>query len=224
MQTILLTGSTGDIGKAIQQKFADEKYRVIAPARAELDLSSQVSIKAYLKKLSDKVDIFVHCAGFNEPKAIDTLTEADISKTFQINALSFYTISKYLAAHFMDAGQGAIVGVSSLYGDISRRGRLAYSSSKHALNGMIKTLALELGQFNVRVNGVAPGFVDTQMTRKNNDAAVIEGFKRKIPLGRLAATSDIADVVYFLASPQNSYINGQCIVVDGGFSVGGFQE
>ncbi|MFX8339388.1 SDR family oxidoreductase, partial [Acinetobacter baumannii] len=81
---------------------------------------------------------------------------------------------------------GCILGVSSIYGDFSRKNRLAYAASKHALNAMIKTMALELGGDNIRVNGIAPGFVDTQLTRKNNDQATIDGFKRKIPLGRLA--------------------------------------
>ena len=170
------------------------------------------------------VDMFIHCAGFNNPKPIAELTEKDIQITFNINALSFYTISRFLAKNFMLKKHGNIVGISSLYGDFSRKGRLAYSAAKHALNGMIQTLALELGPYNVKVNAVAPGFVDTQMTRKNNSAETIENFKRKIPLARLANPSDIANVVYFLCSPQNNYINGQCIIVDGGFSAGGFQE
>ena len=223
MKTVLLTGATGGIGGAILEKFKQQQYAVVAPTRAELNLESQDSVQQFMTTLKTPIDIFVHCAGFNDPKQLDALTEADIQKTLQINTLSFYTISKALAAHFKQS-EGAILAVSSMYGHFSRKGRLAYSTSKHALNGMIKTLALELGPYNVRVNGVSPGFVDTVMTSKNNSAAVIEGIKKKIPLGRLATVEDIAEVVYFLCSPLNRYINGECIMVDGGYSVGGFQE
>ena len=222
MQTVLLTGSTGDIGEAILKKFQDQNYYVIAPHRKELDLQQLDSIDSFFSSLKNSVDIFIHCAGFNDPKLILDLSLAEVQKTFQINAFSFYTMCQQLLKKGMTAG--SIVAISSLYGEFSRKGRLAYAASKHALNGMVKTLALELGEKNIKVNSVSPGFVDTKMTRKNNSDDVIESFKRKIPLGRLAKTTDIAEVVYFLCSPLNNYINGQCILVDGGFSAGGFQE
>ena len=223
MKTVLLTGATGDIGEAILAKFTAEKYNVIAPTRQTLDLECMNSLNEFITHISPSIDVYVHCAGFNQPKSVYELTEADIQKTFQINALSFYSISKALAEQFRQKKHGAIIGISSLYGHFSRKKRLAYSASKHDLNAMIKTLALELGQYNVKVNGVSPGFVDTKMTRKNNSDSVIEGFKQKIPLGRLALPSEIAEVVYFLASSEN-YIHGQSLIVDGGYSVGGFQE
>ena len=224
MKTVLLTGATGDIGSAIADAFSAQGYHVVAPGRKELDLSSTEAVQAYMSQLTAEIDVFVHCAGINNPKLIDELTEIDISKTFQINTLSFYTMSQFLLKNNQHKKLSSIVGISSIYGSFSRKGRLAYSASKHALNGMIKTMALELGQHNIKVNGVSPGFVETQLTRKNNSDEVINQFKRKIPLGRLASTQDIANVVYFLCSPQNNYINGQCLIVDGGYSIGGFQE
>ena len=89
--------------------------------------------------------------------------------------------------------------------------------------GIIRTLAIELGPYNINVNALSPGFVDTIMTRKNNDDQTIQRIKNSIPMGRLADTEDIAKVAYFLCSDLNTYINGQNIIVDGGFSVGGFQ-
>lgn len=224
MKTLLLTGGNGEIGRAIADKFTQEKICVIAPSRQEMDLESKSSIHTYMKGLDSPIDIFIHCAGFNTPKPAGELSTADVEKTFQINTFSFYDIISHLLPEFKKRKSGYILGISSIYGFYSRKNRLAYSASKHALNAMIKTLALELGAYNVLVNGVAPGFVDTKMTSKNNDAATIAGFKRKIPLGELALPAQIAKVCYFLCSEENAYINGEIVKVDGGYSQGGFQE
>ena len=224
MRVVLLTGATGGIGEAIADVYRANGDKVIAPTRASMDLSKEQSIHDYLATLNGEVDVFIHCAGINYPKQINELTEADIQKTLQVNTLSFYSICKSLSPHFQRKKSGYVLGVSSIYGEYSRKGRLAYAASKHALNGMVKSLAIEMGEHNVKVNGIAPGFIDTKLTRQNNTDEVIEGFKRKIPLARLGDPNDIAEIVYFLCSPKNNYINGQCIIADGGYSVGGFQE
>jgi 3-oxoacyl-[acyl-carrier protein] reductase len=224
MPTLLLTGASGEIGAAIAEKFRQHHYHIVEPTRQEMDLANSTSITHFMQHLQEPIAAFIHCAGFNKPKPIGELKHADIEKTLQINALAFYDIACHLLDTFKATKAGYILGVSSLYGSFSRKNRLAYAASKHALNGMIKTMALELGAYNVMVNGVAPGFVDTQMTRKNNTDEVIEGFKRKIPLGRLATAEDIAKVCYFLCSKENQYIHGEIITVDGGYSQGGFQE
>lgn len=224
MSTVLLTGGSGEIGAAIAEKFISHGYQVMAPDRQSLDLADNHSIMPFVQSLTVKVDALIHCAGFNQPKPAGVLSRLDLEKTMQINTFAFYELVYGLLPHFKQQNKGNILGVSSIYGEFSRKNRLAYAASKHALNGMIKTLALELGGNNIYVNGVAPGFVDTRMTRANNDAATIEGFKRKIPLGRLATPADIARVCYFLASDENTYINGEIITVDGGYSKGGFQE
>lgn len=224
MTTLLLTGKNGDIGQAIAEKFLREGVEVIAPTRQEMDLECKESIDKYMQQLSASIDIFIHCAGFNVPKPAGELTRLDLEKTLQINAISFYDVVSRLIPAFKKKNSGCILGISSIYGSYTRKNRLAYASSKHALNAMIKTLALELGPYHVLVNGVAPGFVDTKMTSQNNDAATIAAFKRKIPLGQLAKPEQIASVCYFLCSKENSYINGEIVKVDGGYSQGGFQE
>jgi 3-oxoacyl-[acyl-carrier protein] reductase len=89
---------------------------------------------------------------------------------------------------------------------------------------MIKSLALEYGKYGVKCNTLSPGFVDTKLTRQNNDEATIKSFANKVPLGKLASVNDIAEIAYFLCSDHNKYINGQNIIADGGYTTGGFQE
>ena len=224
-KTLFLTGGAGEIGSAIAERFQTAGYQIIAPRRTEMDLENEQEISAFISSLKGaSIDAFIHCAGFNSPKTIQQIARDDIDRTMQINAMSFYSLCHGLIGgkHLQEGG--AILGVSSIYGFLVRKGRFSYSASKHCLNGMVKTLALELGPMAIRANILAPGFVDTRMTRANNSDTVIEGFRQKIPLGRLAMPTDIAEVAWFLCSPQNRYLTGQEIVVDGGYSIGGFEQ
>ena len=124
----------------------------------------------------------------------------------------------------MKKKEGHILAISSLYGTASRRNRISYTMSKHALNGAVKTLSIELGEHNIKVNSLSPGYVETNMTKKNNDAKQIDLWKSRIPLGRLASPVDIAKVSLFLCSDNNQYISGQNIIVDGGYSIGGYES
>jgi 3-oxoacyl-[acyl-carrier protein] reductase len=135
-----------------------------------------------------------------------------------------FQISKYLLPYFKRTKNGHILAISSIYGVVSRKGRSAYSMSKHALTGLVQTMALEFALYNVKVNALAPGFVETEMTKKNNTKEIIDGFIEKIPLGKLSLPEDIANAAYYLCSPQNTYITGQNIIADGGILAGGFEN
>lgn len=113
---------------------------------------------------------------------------------------------------------GRILNISSLWSIVSRVGRTSYAMSKAALNGMTRSLALELAPYNILVNAVAPGYVLTDLTRQNNSAVELDAIRKTIPLQRLAEPQEIANVVAFLCSEQNTYLTGQTIVVDGGFT------
>ena len=223
-KTVLILGGRGDIGGAVCRRLKAEGYVVEAPASSELDLSSKSSIDAYFSGNKREYCGVVHSAGYNEPKPHQLLTASDIGRTLAVNTLGFFEVLRHVLPVMKRRGRGSIVAVSSLYGTFARPGRLAYVMSKHALNGLVKTLALELGPCGILINSVSPGFVDTRMTRKNNSAAVLKSFRDKIPLGRLAAPSDIAYVVSSLLSPENRYVTGQDVVVDGGYCAGGFQK
>ena len=117
--------------------------------------------------------------------------------------------------------RGRIVVISSIFGFLSRSGRLPYSASKHALIGACKTLAIELGCDGVLVNSVSPGYIQTDLTTKNNDQETLSRIIRNIPVQRLGLPSDIAEAAYFLGSESNQYITGQNIIIDGGLSIDG---
>lgn len=226
MKTLFILGGTGDIGKAILNKFSDSGYNVIAPTRDEIDLEDRGSIEKYFQKtkINQAVDVLVYCAGYNSPKPFNELGYADLDKTSAINTTGFFGILQKIAPDMMKVRKGHILAISSIYGSFSREGRLAYALSKHALSGMVKTLAIELGKYNIMVNTLSPGFVDTKMTRKNNSAEKIKELCDGVPLGRLAKPSEIASVAFFLCAAENTYLTGQNIIVDGGYSVGGFQK
>ena len=223
-KTLFITGGSGDIGTAIINEFVQYHYNIISPSSKDLDCSNENGINIYFEKNNiPKIDSFVHCAGWNFPEPFDEVSNATLIKSIFINSFSFLNIIKKLNSNFID-NKTRISAISSLYGSFSRKNRVAYTSSKHSLNGIIKEIALELGPRGILCNSIAPGFVETRMTKLNNSESIINDFKSRIPVGRLGTPNDIAKVVFFLTTLNNSYINGQNIIVDGGYSIGGFQN
>ena len=220
----LILGGRGDIGSGIAAAFAARGMDVVATGRAELDLGNGKSIEKFFAGQPGDFDVLVHSAGLNNPKLFEDLTQAELQACVDVNLMGFLDVTRRLVPGFKRRGGGRIVVLSSLYGFLARKGRLPYVISKHALVGAVKTLAIELAPHGILVNALSPGFVDTKMTRKNNSPDVIAGFVAGIPAGRLGTPADIAAVALFLCSPENTYLTGQDIVVDGGFSIGGFQQ
>jgi 3-oxoacyl-[acyl-carrier protein] reductase len=218
MKDVLILGASGGIGKAIASKFELMGHKVIKPTSADVDLKSPPDLEE-----NRKVQILINCAGINPVKPFEDITEKDFNDVLKVNFMGFFNIIKQVSPYMRANGGGYILNISSLYGSLSRKNRLMYTTSKHAANGMIKTLALELAKDNIKVNSLSPGFVMTKMTTKNNSREKIKSWEQKIPLGKLATPQDIANVALFLCSDQNSYITGQDIIVDGGYSIGGFE-
>lgn len=214
--TLLITGGNGGIGRAVCECFEECGAEVIAPSSHVMNLLDDASVSAYMENISP--DIVIHCAGVNELAGIDEITPEVLDKVFRVNLFSFMTILKLTVPHMKAKKFGRIIGISSLYGIVSRERRIPYSSSKHAMNGLIKSLALEAAEHNVLINGVAPGYVMTEMTRKNLTPSEIETIRRNIPTGRLQDAKEIAGLCCFLCSELNQSITGQIIPVDGGFT------
>ena len=216
----LVLGGRGDIGSAIAERFASSGHEVLAVGRAEFDLTQPQSIDAWFDRPHPPIGVLVHSAGLNVPKPFAELTDIEIRECFAANVEGFLRVAR-LTIPELEAQQGRIVVLSSIFGFLSRVGRLPYAMSKHALVGVVKTLALELAQQGVLVNAVSPGYIDTRLTRANNDEATIARLTSAVPMQRMGAPADIAEVVYFLGSSHNRYITGQDVVVDGGFSIDG---
>lgn len=219
----LVLGGKGDIGNAIVQALGKSVPNVLAVGRSDFDLAKPEQIDRYFEETIPNFDIVVHSGGLNHPKPFDELTEVEIKESLEANVLGFLHVIRRCLPHWKEKRFGRVVVISSLYGFLGRNGRLPYVMSKHALNGAVKTLAIELAGMGVLVNSVSPGYIETKLTRKNNNEDTIRRFESAIPVGRLGAPEDIAKVVFFLCSSDNQYLTGQDIVVDGGYSVGGFQ-
>jgi 3-oxoacyl-[acyl-carrier protein] reductase len=221
----LVIGGSGDIGTSIAHQLSkDYGDKVLAVGSQELNLLDNSSIDHFLNKHGVDFDVLVHSAGINQPGIFESLEIEDIEKTIQVNLIGFLRVAKALLPYWKKNSMGRIVIISSLYGVFSRRGRMPYAISKHALIGAMKTMAIEFAEYGVTVNAVSPGFIDTQMTFKNNSPEAIQKIISGIPIARLGLPTEVARAVAFLASPQNTYINGHDLMVDGGYSIGGFQR
>lgn len=221
---VFLTGANGAIGSAIRDKFLSLNHEVVGPSSSELDLSDVASVARYFETHAADFDVIVHCAGYNKPLEMTEFSLTEYEKTQTVNVTAFLEIVRRNIPYFKEKGCGYVLGIASLYGTITREGRMAYTVSKHGIIGAVQTLALELGQYGVLCNTVSPGFVDTPMFRRCNTPEQRDLLCRKIPVGRLSDGKDIANVVSFLCSAENTYVTGQDITVDGGFMCGGFQR
>jgi len=218
-RTVFLTGGARGIGAAIRQELVTAGYTVISPSREELDLASKDSVEAYLRKHADlSVDVLINNAGMNVPEKISKISWDTWSKTLQTNLTSAVRLIQFLAPGMSSRGYGRILNTSSILGIVTKEGRAAYSMTKAALNALTRSAALEFGAGGVLVNSLAPGYVDTELTRKNNSPEELASIIRSIPLGRMADPKELAKVAGFLVSDQNTYLTGQTIVVDGGFT------
>jgi len=221
--SVLVLGGRGDIGSAICQRFRNAGYEVTATGRTDFDLADLSSIDAWFSKQQTSFGVLVHSAGLNTPRSFEDLTQEELNLSFASNVSGFLRVLQHMLPSLI-ALRGQVVVISSLYGFLARTQRLAYVTSKHALIGCVRSLALELAPSGIRVNAVIPGYIDTRMTRTNLTPETIARVTSFIPAGHLGVPNDIAEVVYFLCSPASRYINGQDIVVDGGFSIDGARE
>ncbi|MCX5786124.1 MAG: SDR family NAD(P)-dependent oxidoreductase [Elusimicrobia bacterium] len=214
----LVTGASRGIGEAIAGAFRANGAVLLTPSRSELDLSSNESIDRYLAGIGKKVDILVNNAGINPLGSAEDYSDADLSAVIQVNLTAPMRLIRGLLPPMREKRYGRIVNISSVWSLVSKPRRFAYSTVKAAINGMTRAAAVECAQYGVLVNAVAPGYVNTELTRKNNSESDIRAIAQAVPAKRLAEPSEIAAVVAFLASGQNTYITGQTITVDGGYS------
>ena len=216
-KTALVTGASRGIGKSIKESLLNEQIEVLSPSRNELDLSSSESIDNFLANLSTPIDILVNNAGILKVGLYNELSSADFQEILQINVIAPFKIISGVVESMKQKKFGRIINISSIWGQKSREGRSIYSSSKAALDALTKSLALEFASYNVLINSVAPGYVDTELITKYNTDLELEKIKKTIPIQRFAKKIEISGLVKFLCSEENSYITGQIVTIDGGY-------
>lgn len=216
-KTVLITGGSRGIGKACVELFRERGYTVVAPSRAEMDLGSKDSIVSYINSLDIRIDVLVNNAGINPLAKVGELDFVAAEELMNINYWAPVLLTDLLAPKMRANGFGRIVNISSIWGSVTKAGRSMYASSKAAINAFTRTCAVEYAASNVLVNAVAPGYVNTELTKINNTPEQIELIKANLPINRLAEPKEIAELIFFLGTEKNSFVTGQTILADGGY-------
>lgn len=229
----LVTGASRGLGRAIAIALAREGARTIAVARASDDLQSlaaelqpdgevweaDVTTDALLSRIEaiEGLDILINNAGTNAPQAFLDVDVGTLDRILDLNVRTTFRISQ-AAARRMGKGS-TIINITSQMGHVGSPRRSVYCMSKHAIEGLTKALAVELAPAGIRVNAVAPTFVETPMTAPMLADPEFRAFvERMIPLGRTASPEDVAAAVIYLASPAAGMITGHSLLVDGGWT------
>jgi len=215
----LVTGGSRGIGLAIAQALSQQGFEVIAPLRQEMDLLDPASIKKFLQQSNKEgIDILVNNAGVNVINRLESIDSESWNKMMRINLTAPLELIQGVAEGMKAKKWGRIVNISSVFGLVTREKRAGYSAVKSGLNGLTRTCAVELGPFGILVNAVCPGYVETDLTRQNNSPEELTRIAETIPLRRLAQPNEIARFVAFLCSEENTYLTGQTLAIDGGFT------
>jgi len=214
----IIFGSSGDIGKKIKQIL--NKDIILEINSRNLDLGNLKQVENFETNFIPDNIIFVSAK--NNPKDFLRLNDKEIQEIFNINFISFIKILRKLLKKIIKAKKKCkIIIITSLYSKFGRSQRALYSISKHALLGLTRNIAVELGPKGITVNAISPGYVNTKMTRKNLTFKQISFLKSKTPLKRIISPRDIALTVKTLLDNETKSITGQEIIIDGGISING---
>lgn len=239
-KNVIITGGSRGIGRGIAEKFAEQganiAFTCINMSDASLELAKNlekigVKAKAYESNAADfdaaiklaenvlndfgSIDVLVNNAGITKDNLLMRMSEEDFNDVMKINMNSVFNNTKAVLRQMLKQRSGSIINLSSVVGVKGNAGQSNYSSSKAGIIGFTKSVALELGSRNIRCNAIAPGFIETEMTKAlSNDQ--VNDWAESIPLKRTGQVEDIANTSLFLASDMSSYITGQVINVCGG--------
>jgi 3-oxoacyl-[acyl-carrier protein] reductase len=218
----IVTGAASGIGLATAARLRADGAEVVGVDLTGSDLDADVAtpedLAAIIAAAGDRLDILVNNAGVCPVAPLDRTDDALWAKAFDVNVTAAFRLVRALAPLLARSSAGRVINTGSILSSYGDAGLLAYSASKHAILGLTRALANELGPKGVTVNCVQPGCIVTGMTQAMLDAGTGADayYRGKSPLGRLGQPEDIADVIAFLASDDSRFITGQGIVVDGG--------
>ena len=233
---IILTGSTGVIGNSILQKLNNFNANIIATGTNEnklkaikekysnisvkqFDITDHSSIEKFIETCSEefnnKIDVLINNAGITMDNLTIRMKDDEWNKVINLNLTSSFLLSKYSIKKMMKNKNGKIINITSVVGHTGNIGQANYAASKAGLIGMSKSLALEYGKKNIKINCISPGFIKSEMTDKISDSFK-EILQEKISLNRFGVPEDVANAVVFLSSDLANYITGETIHVNGG--------
>ena len=239
-KTAIITGATRGIGRGIAVEFAKQGANVAFTFSSSVDAANAletelnalgIKAKGYQSNAAEfdtaqelakeilkefgSIDVLVNNAGITKDNLLMRTSEDDFDKVIQVNLKSVFNMTKAVIRPMMKQRAGSIINMSSVVGLKGNAGQSNYAASKAGILGFSKSVALELGSRNIRSNVIAPGFIETEMTGKL-DEATVQSWRDAIPLKRGGSPEDIANACVFLASDMSSYITGQTLSVDGG--------
>jgi len=239
----LITGGSKGIGKSIALKLAEDGYDIAFTYSSDddaasktieeikkytpnvlmikKDMSIEEDVKEAIKEIEERlgtVDILVNNAGITRDGLLMKMKTEDFDKVIEVNLRSVFLTTREIIRPMMKKRYGKIINVSSVVGIMGNAGQANYAASKAGVIGFTKSIAKEFASRGIRANAIAPGFVETDMTKVLTDA-VKEEMLKSIPLGYFAKPEDVANLVSFLASEKSDYITGQVIQIDGGMNI-----
>lgn len=227
---VFVTGCTRGIGQAIAMHFQDLGATVIGTGTSPssptwvdqyepFDFSEMSSLRECSAFISEvKPDILINNAGINRNNPFLEIPIDLFSKIQQVNLLAPTLLSQAAIPAMRQANWGRIVNISSIWGIISKEYRASYSASKFALDGLTVSISAEYAKFGILANCVSPGFTDTELTSSMLQPQELSKILESVPIGRMAQPFEIAKLVGWLASEENTYVTGQNIAIDGGFT------
>ena len=239
----VVTGGSRGIGKAIALKLASQGANVVVNYTSNSAAADEVvkeiealgakgiAVKANVSVASDienliketesqlgKIDILVNNAGITRDGLLIRMKEEDYDQVIDVNLKGVFLVTKLIGKKMLKQRAGAIVNITSVVGLMGNAGQANYAASKAGVIGFTKSVAREFAARGIRVNAVAPGFIESDMTAKL-DEKVVENYMTAIPLSKLGKAEDVANTVSFLVSDQSAYITGQTLQVDGGMYI-----